>query len=1026
MRYFFPLRMLVVITLLFTCIQLHAQYYFNKLTEENGLSDNRVTCFLKDKTGFLWIGTKNGLNRYDGASFKIFRPGSGNSISNEVINDIVQDHDGKIWVATVDGLNIYDPLTNKWEVMRPIGSDKKDDLPSYFIWDLAVDELNRIWIVSDVWELTVYDQNTKKFSYFDWPSFKRHSLFEGNNTYRSIQRIERKNKNEWWLGTNIGLVSVKTDSGKFRFYGAGYNHNVTDMEYDSSNKVVFMVTEKGRLFSYDENADQYRELKTTVRNYPGRQWNKRKPVGTSLLMGCQDGMLEINKATSEATLIRHYPNLSSSLLPGGANCVYTDINSIVWVGTNNGVNYCNSLNETTDFIPLTATSDKESVDGMSAAYYDAESNRYLVSSIHTNSLFSIDLSSGAIDIITAVAGRPLTACTNICTDRRGNIWLLTATHVYRYDRSVNQFRPFDTPNNGDDVIFHDFIEDKHGDYWFATWRDGAYVYNTKEKVFRKLTAADSISARSITALVNDPLEDAVWLGTFNTGVYRYDLAKKTMMNYSETPANPDYLQLNLVRDLETDSNGKIWLTTVGAGLYVYQHGLPYERSFSHITFTSGLTHSSYYAAAADDKKRIWLLSGKGLSAIDHTGKYLYGAAGHPVISFANYFPEELYPKRIFYNKSNKELLVPVAGGLLLFYPDKEIPATGFPVVLTDIIVGGRSVIYDSSYLAGKKIEIPYKSNSLTFQFGALHYAKQGNIQYEYKLHEKDKEWKPLLTAGMVDFPDLSSGHYTFMVRAKDAYGHVSSNAASFSFVIKPPFWNTWWFYLLTACFVAVIIYGIYRYQLHKKLEVERLRLRISRDLHDDIGSALTTINVLSKVALNKGGDNSELSGYLSKIKDSTTNTMESMSDIVWAINPKNDKLESLVSRMKEFAADLCEAKEIALDFSVPAELEQLSFDLTKRKNIFLVFKEAVNNAVKYSNCKKLDIRFTKENNQLSLLVKDDGTGFSPDTVHHGNGLRNMKERTMECGGECRIESIPGGGTRVIMELPIPRFGGVKQ
>src|SRR5215510_8507549 len=116
-----------------------AQYYFEKITEENGLSDNRVTCILKDKTGFLWIGTKNGLNRYDGSSFKIFRPSGNNSISNETINDLVQDSSGKIWVSTMNGLNIYDPSTDKWETMRPVISEPKQ-LPNNLTWDLEVDE----------------------------------------------------------------------------------------------------------------------------------------------------------------------------------------------------------------------------------------------------------------------------------------------------------------------------------------------------------------------------------------------------------------------------------------------------------------------------------------------------------------------------------------------------------------------------------------------------------------------------------------------------------------------------------------------------------------------------------------------------------------------------------------------------------------------------------------------------------------------------------------------------------------------
>jgi signal transduction histidine kinase len=224
--------------------------------------------------------------------------------------------------------------------------------------------------------------------------------------------------------------------------------------------------------------------------------------------------------------------------------------------------------------------------------------------------------------------------------------------------------------------------------------------------------------------------------------------------------------------------------------------------------------------------------------------------------------------------------------------------------------------------------------------------------------------------------------------------------------------------LLAAVSVAGIVYLIYRYQLNKKLEVERLRLRISRDLHDDIGSALTSINVLSKVALSKGGGNMEIGNYLSQIKNAASDTMESMSDIVWAINPENDKLEAIVSRMKEFAAEICEAKQVDLDFILPKEPEKISFDAAKRKNIFLIFKEAVNNAIKYSHCTRLYIGLEKESNKLKMEIKDNGKGFDINNTRPGNGLKSMKERAKVIDAVFTIQSMPGKGTAVLTEIPL--------
>lgn len=1178
-RIFFS-RLLLFLSASLFCQGLQAQYYFDKLTEENGLSDNRVTCFLKDKTGFLWIGTKNGLNRYDGNSFKVFKPAGGNSISSEEINDVVQDATGKIWVATMAGLSIYDPETNHWETMMPSGSDIKNDLPSYLIWDLFVDENNSIWIVSDVWDLSVYDPVAKKFTYYDWPSVREQPRFNKLSGYRSIQKIERKNETEWWLATTIGLFSLDTRSKQFTFHGSGYTGSVKDIKYDKLHNIVFTVTEDGSLFSFDVNKNLYMENQVSYQVFPAVAWNRETEIKNKLLMAYPRGMLEINTVTKEATVILHRPNLSSSLLPGEIARIYTDNTGIVWVGTGNGINYYNSHNRIADFIPLENVSDKESMDGMSAALYDSIDQRYYITSIRSKKMFVIDARTGLISAIQSAGGKPFSACMNVCMDRQNNIWLLTETNVYRYNRSQQQFILFPMPGDKSPSTFTDMIEDREGDYWFSSWQKGLYRYKTKEKKFQRFTQKDNVYSKNITSLVNDPIDNAVWIGTFNDGAYRYDRQKDSIIVFKETSANTDYLQLNLIRDVETDAAGKVWFTTFGAGLYLYTHGRSYERSFTHITAKNGLSNSNYYSITADNRNRLWLLSGKGLSAIDTSGKFLYDASKHPAIHFANYAPENSYPKRIFYNKINEELLIPVAGGLLLYYPCKNITPAGFPVTLTDISIDGRSVMYDSSYRNRDNIGIPFTSSSLSFRFAALNYAGHENIRYEYKLHKNDTEWKSLGVSNTVNFADLSPGYYVLQVRAKDAAGNLSTNIVSFSFRIIPPFWKTGWFITLLIILLGYIFYrwtvylrhkiksqkilnyfatslygqntvedicwdvakncmselkladcviylydpqrkvlmqkaaygpknpekheivnaieiplgtgivgtvaktgkpeiihdtskdsryimdderryseitvpifvdgrifgvidsenprknfyrkyhlrilqdiaAIYSDKISKYIIEERLRSKISRDLHDEIGSALTSINILSKVALSKAGSDTEVNSYLSKIKDSTFETMESMSDIVWAINPKNDKLEALMSRMKEFAADICEAKGIDLSFTMPEELEKLSIDLGTRKNLFLVFKEGVNNAAKYSGCSLLRIQFERTGDQLEMEIQDDGKGFDMTTVVRGNGLYNMQERAAECDGSLHISSTLQEGTKLVLQVPITRFG----
>ncbi|MBI3138415.1 MAG: GAF domain-containing protein [Sphingobacteriales bacterium] len=194
---------------------------------------------------------------------------------------------------------------------------------------------------------------------------------------------------------------------------------------------------------------------------------------------------------------------------------------------------------------------------------------------------------------------------------------------------------------------------------------------------------------------------------------------------------------------------------------------------------------------------------------------------------------------------------------------------------------------------------------------------------------------------------------------------------------------------------------------------ESLRKQIARDLHDDLGSTLSTINIISKVLLDREGNDTLLKKQLAHIKGYSANMMENISDMVWAINPRNDSVESVLSRMKEWAAEICEPRQISLYFETASKIEQVELSTEKRKNVFLIFKEAVNNAAKYSNCKSLRVTFEQEcNGNMSMKIKDDGEGFDVNNYKAGNGVRNMEARAKQIGAEFRLRSIRGEGTFV--------------
>jgi signal transduction histidine kinase len=265
------------------------------------------------------------------------------------------------------------------------------------------------------------------------------------------------------------------------------------------------------------------------------------------------------------------------------------------------------------------------------------------------------------------------------------------------------------------------------------------------------------------------------------------------------------------------------------------------------------------------------------------------------------------------------------------------------------------------------------------------------------------------------------GEHRFEVRAVTADGILSSPAVV-PFVIAAPIWQRWWFLTLAAAFVAAIIYLIYRARLGRLIELERVRTRIATDLHDDIGANLTRISLLSEVASQQqNGGNGTM---LRSIAEIARESVASMNDIVWAVSPEHDSLSDLMSRMRRHAEEVFASRAISLEFDAPSPDDDLKLSVGVRRDLLLIFKEAVNNAARHSSCSRVNIVFRLEDDGLVLTVADDGKGFETDDEFDGQGLRSIRRRAERLGGRISIRSMPGKGTVVDFAMPLTMAGRV--
>ena len=1161
--------------LLFSGGQALGQVYHKAriLTQRDGLSDNRVTCFLEDSRGFMWIGTRNGLNRYDGHAFHIFKPGAGNSIRNEVINDLEEDSRGRIWVATMEGVSIYDPASNHWEYILPNPDSITLSIPNPIVWNIEIDKQDIAWIVCDVFDLTAYDISNHQFKFYHWKKFSNEDPYISAVAYHSIQRIVKANDREYWLATTRGLVKLDIVTGNFRFLGGGYNGDITDLQYDPESGKVFLANEKNQLYCFDEKASQYGAVPIVREAYPSSRFDNNDEEERWL--ASRSGLLKLRNNRSDALLEAFIPQLSGAQLPGIVNRIYTDKLRNRWVGTDNGFAIYSRAGRSSSFIPLVAINEPLGYNNMGGAYYDGVSKQYIICSVNPAGVYLVNTITKEIKLInTDEKGTPLKGCMTIKRDNADSLLLLTVNGIYRFHRGKQRFSLLPGSGEKDEVVYRDLLQDDDGNYWIGTLHKGLLLYDpVKNRFFQpKDTLINHLN--TVTGFAYDRGSGNMVIATYGEGVFVHHMRTGKSTWYYPVNNAPSYLNIMLINSVSKDAKGNIWLASLSGGVFRYHPEKPFEKTFEQFDMKRGLQNNHIISLCSNQDSVLWLMSGNGIAAITLEGKYLYQFSGAEAFDFPAYGSDPRFPHPISYSAENRELILAVAGGIIRYRESASDSIPAFPLKLSSVLINGVQVPFPLEK-ESKAFKIKFRNNAVVFEFAGLYYGP-APVKYEYQLQGYDPDWIANDGSFRVSYRNLPAGKYHFVVRAVDRYGKKITQSESILIRIVPPVWQQWWFICLAALLVilsvAAVIWSLRRkleaeqivnefatslygqnstedvfwdiaknciskigfadcvvYQLDEKRKVllqkaafgpknpqrreianiieiplgsgivgtvaatgkallvkntnrdnryivdderraselavpvmvdhkifavidsehprkgfftrfhmrvlkkvalicaerisrllteERLRSKIARDLHDEMGSTLTSINIISKVAMEGKTDQEKGKAYFQKIKDHSGRMMESMSDMVWAINPINDSLGRVLLRMKEFAAEILEPARINYHFD-HNELELgLALNPEQRKNIYLIFKEALSNAAKYSNATDVQILLQVQAAVFTMIIADNGIGFNENEENSGNGLRNMTIRATEMGGMVELDTKPGMGTKITLQLPV--------
>jgi ligand-binding sensor domain-containing protein/two-component sensor histidine kinase len=973
--------------------QLQHPFLFQKIDQDNGLSDNTVQCILKDKNGFMWIGTASGLNLIDGSTITVFKNdfNDPHSLSSNNITALSSDSSGILWIGTHEGLNFLDPFLRKFSVW-PLQKDMPATNDN--IIGIATTKKNNLFIASGS-GLYFINQKTKETSHLELPGNNNEKLLNNKITHIDIDK-----KGIIWLSTYNGLWSYNENTEQF-------SHIITSANDPDFSGLfnTFIIDHHGIFWigTWDKGLKEYDAVTKKITTYKSRKNDYaitsiaeiKEPDGKYILW------INANLYRFDLQKNQFIINPEYNIIPAASNTVLYSLNKKwLWIGNKDGLYFCNpsknfiihhhfvkritdqdvsllewknkilvggagkyflkefdhDLNETDNF---PAPSKDPDISCLALEYNNSDK----IKAGTSEGIADINLKNHAVHLSRIPVSNQTSSTLNFITallkDKTGTWWLFPWRNgIWKSDtlfKNIHQvFNNFTTTYNiPKPLVISDATEDKNGNLWLTDYDEGIIFYNKKTNVFSKPFSAELGQRATFTQLIYK-----------DGSCYSFSGASLIRWNCNEPKLQKIKLPENLdkpIRSIAFDSLGDLWMATQN-GLTTYNFK---TKSFNNFSIADGLLTNNMEGT-------LYCLT---------DGNMVFGCPDY----------------------------------LTLFQPQKMLQSieTAPDLKLIEMTVNGKPFKADTS----SKMYFKDHVNNFVFKWAVTDFNDPLNNRYYYQLEEIDKAWRYAGKKGEIEFVNLSSGNYTLLLKGVNANGIEANKILKLHFEVGKPFWRTWWFIILFLFAIAGIFYFFYRSRLQQLFELQKLRNKISLDLHDELGSTLSSISILSGMAM-KEKENTETKAILSEIKESSISMLEKMDDIVWSINPKNDSMESLLLRIRTFAAKLFEAKEINYKIIVDDTIKLIHFPMEYRQHTYLIMKEAVNNLVKYSGCTEAEIAVSCSSSFLKIVIKDNGKGFDPGKKTQGNGLISMKKRATEMKSQIDINSKINGGTTITLLVKI--------
>jgi len=938
---------------------------------DNGLPDNTVTGVAQTAEGYLWVATHGGLVRFDGVRFTPWPLPIASDPFNPLIRTLMLGRENRLWLTleTEGGLviSLSDHATNVFNTASGVHNSRP--------------------VV-----MVETPEGTKWVSYSDG--------FVGSFGRGKIKLLGPP---DGLAGSGLCWLAVE---GKGHLWFAKARH-----------AGVFEDGRFKRCFALNEE---------TIRLAPARDGGLWILAGQHLLK-CSDG----KTAVAVGELPTSHPGVAPSV-------IYEDRNGGLWLGTMGGglFHWDGKVMvpvETTHHNIVTIMEDREGNlwVGTEGGGLDRLRNRILelhgvseiISFESTHSVCEDNAgviwatgANGALVrwvagewlAVTNGAGWTGARATCVASDHKGGVWIGTYRLGSLYHWRDGEFTLLGRKDGvGGDAVRALFV-DSRNDLWI-----GLETPDLLQRLHAGRFQSFALAAgnRTICSLVEDAA-GKIWAGTQGGSLLRVEndrLADQTAQALQPTKA---------IRALHATPDGSLWIGYAGAGVGWLRNG-----KFACFGVDQGLPDNNICAIESDSGGALWFTGSHGIFQVQPVE--FAGVAGRPdnrllarefgrnegvqnLQGSYGYWPNTV-------RGQDGRLWFATRSGLVTAWPNRLQPNRNPPEVLIEkILVDGQPQGFPT---AGRALRLPPAHRNIEVQFTALNFSAPENILLQHRLEGWDENWSKPGPARSFTYSRLPAGRYEFHVQACNAGGVWNREGARLDFVVAPFFWQRWWFRLLVLALIAGLVWLAYYVRMARFRQLERLRLRIARDLHDDVGANLASIALISEAMQKRPPF-----GNPADVQRIALHTIDALRDIVWFIDPARDNLGNLVSRMGDTAPTLLVG--IAFDFQTIVPNPGLRLPPSFRRNIFPIFKETLHNAARHAQASRVELRLDCRNGALRLQIQDNGKGFDENRITPGNGLRNLRRRAAEMHGSVEIRSAPGQGTTVEFYAPFPQTRGL--